>query len=160
MTQHHELLHLQWADIARDTVTVQPKEGWVTKNGSSRFIPLNKDCKAALDRHPRHFGSPWVFWHGNGKRLKDFHHAWAGVRRLSGVRELKFHCLRHSFASHLVMAGVDIRTVQELLGHKDIKMTMIYAHLSPGHMAAAVEKLTRRVTHASPNRNDALGNSS
>jgi site-specific recombinase XerD len=157
--RRNELLHLQWTDIARNVVTVQPKEGWVTKNGSSRFIPLNRDCRAALDRHPRNFASPWVFWHGHGKRLVDFHHVWANLRRLSGVRQLKFHCLRHSFASHLVMAGVDIRTVQELLGHKDIKMTMIYAHLSPGHMAEAVEKLTRRVTQASPTPNDAFGNS-
>ncbi len=61
--------------------------------------------------------------------------------RLSDVR---FHDLRHTFASHLVMGGVDIRTVQELLGHKDIKMTMRYAHLAPDHMKRAVEVLDNR----------------
>lgn len=52
-----------------------------------------------------------------------------------------WHCLRHTFASRLVMAGVDIRTVQELLGHKVIGMTVRYAHLAPAHQLDAVQRL-------------------
>ena len=152
-----ELLHLQWSDIARGIVAVQPKDGWATKTGTSRTIPLNTISKRALDRHPRHFGSPWVFWYQDGKRLTVFHRTWERMRDMSGVRPLRFHCLRHSFASHLVMAGVDIRTVQELMGHTDIKMTIIYSHLSPGHMAAAVEKISLGVTQASPSTEAASG---
>jgi len=51
--------------------------------------------------------------------------------------------LRHTYASHLVMAGTQIRVVQELLGHADLAMTMRYSHLSPDHKAAAVEVLVR-----------------
>ncbi|MDA2924159.1 tyrosine-type recombinase/integrase [Acidobacteria bacterium AH-259-L09] len=49
--------------------------------------------------------------------------------------------MRHTFASHLVMAGVDLMTVKELLGHKSLKMTERYSHLSPNHKAKAVEVL-------------------
>jgi len=54
--------------------------------------------------------------------------------------DFTWHDLRHTFASRLVMAGVDIRTVQELLGHKSITMTMRYSHWSPEHRVAALEK--------------------
>src|SRR5271169_4548635 len=57
------------------------------------------------------------------------------------IAGFSWHCLRHTFASRLVMAGVDIRTVQELLGHKTIAMTVRYSHLAPKHTLAAVERL-------------------
>jgi integrase len=58
-----------------------------------------------------------------------------------GLKKRSWHCLRHTFASRLVMAGIDLRTVQELLGHKSIAMTVRYSHLAPAHTLAAVERL-------------------
>jgi len=52
--------------------------------------------------------------------------------------------MRHDYASQLVMAGVDLNTVRELLGHADIKMTLVYAHLAPEHKRLAVKSLHDR----------------
>jgi site-specific recombinase XerD len=61
--------------------------------------------------------------------------------RRAGLRTVRFHVLRHSFASQLVMAGVPLKVVQELLGHSTIEMTMRYAHLAPAMHQEAVAKL-------------------
>ena len=60
----------------------------------------------------------------------------------AGIPDLtKIHTLRHTFASQLVMQGVDLPTVGKLMGHTDIETTMIYAHLAPDHLSKAVNKL-------------------
>ena len=69
----------------------------------------------------------------------------------AGIRHVFMHVFRHTLASHLVMAGVDLRTVQQLMGHKDIKMTMRYAHLAPDHLKGAVERLDFSTDSAQPN---------
>jgi site-specific recombinase XerD len=63
------------------------------------------------------------------------------VKKNSSLQNVTWHIFRHTYISRLVMAGVDLRTVQELAGHKDIKMTVRYAHLAPAHKLAAVDRL-------------------
>ena len=63
----------------------------------------------------------------------------ANQARIDGLTKL--HTLRHTFASHLVMSGVDLPTVKKLMGHSDIQTTMIYAHLAPDHLQEAVDRL-------------------
>ena len=60
------------------------------------------------------------------------------------IPRFTLHDLRHTFASHLVMEGVDLPTVQKLMGHADISTTMIYAHLAPDHMKDAINRLSSR----------------
>jgi site-specific recombinase XerD len=61
--------------------------------------------------------------------------------KAAGIEDFRFHDLRHTFGSRLVMSGVDLRTVQELMGHRTIAMTLRYTHLSPDHQQQAVERL-------------------
>ena len=63
------------------------------------------------------------------------------VKKCALLKDVTWHIFRHTYISRLVMAGVDLRTVQELAGHKDIKMTTRYAHLAPAHKLAAVDRL-------------------
>ncbi len=81
-------------------------------------------------------------------------HAFAEIAKRAGISDFRFHDIRHTFASRLVMAGVDIRTVQELLGHKTIQMTLRYTHLSPDHKRAAVERLIPTATSTATSTED------
>jgi integrase len=84
-----------------------------------------------------------VFCSRRGVPYRSFRKAFERAVRLAGLSDFTFYDLRHTFASRLVMAGVDLPTVKELLGHKDISMTMRYAHLSSDHKQAAVRKLEK-----------------
>jgi len=61
--------------------------------------------------------------------------------REAGIEKFRFRDLRHTAASYLVMSGEDLPTVKEILGHREIEMTIRYSHLAPAHKAKAVEKL-------------------
>jgi integrase len=88
----------------------------------------------------------WKQQHPEGRlfAVKKLDTAWENLIERAGIEDFRFHDCRHDFASRLVMAGVDLNTVRELLGHGDIKMTLRYAHLAPEHKAAAVAVLVRK----------------
>jgi integrase len=81
-----------------------------------------------------------------GRFLHNFGRAWAKAVKAAEITDLRFHDLRYTAASRLVMAGVELYTVKEILGHKTLVMTQRYAHLSPAHQRQAVERLAHRQT--------------
>jgi integrase len=131
-----EALRLRWRDCSDEAVTV-----WETKNGSSRTVPLTSLAREALFAMPLGGERPY----GNVKQ-SPFNHQWDLVRGALGFADdSQFvpHCLRHTCASRLVQAGVEIAVVQKWLGHKTIQMTLRYAHLSPRNLTDAARLLER-----------------
>lgn len=137
-----ELLKLKWEDVhfERALLTVV---GITSKTGKTRHIPLNAEALATLKAWKEQPGvkNAVVFTGPNGQPLHDMRTAWEGILKRAKINNFKWHDMRHTFASKLVMSGVDLNTVRELLGHADYKMTLRYAHLAPEHKAAAVATL-------------------
>jgi integrase len=140
-----ELLRLQWRDLdlGRKVLTVRGEDA---KTGQTRHVPLNSEAATVVREWkstPDLDGYVFVSAH-DMQPLSSIRKAWTGVLDTAGVKCFRFHDLHHTFASNLVMAGVDLNTVRELLGHKSIAMTLRYAHLAPEHKAAAVEMLVAK----------------
>ncbi len=114
------------------------------KSGRSRELPLNDTTLAALKAH-RHLRGELVFCNEDGSMLTRHQCKWPlrRAQRKAGLVSLGWHDLRHTFASHLVMRGAQLKAVQELMGHATIEMTMRYAHRSPSVKRDAVALLDR-----------------
>jgi len=136
-----EILNLKWENVSLSQGYIRVEE---TKNGESRYIPINKQLNEALKSVKYNASGEYVFSRG-GELVSTFKTAFNAAVRRSGVARFTFHDLRHTFASVLVMKGVDLATVQELLGHKSITMTKRYSHPTPEHKRQAIEKLDLEV---------------
>ena len=133
-----EMLSLQWkqVDLINKVVTITSEN---SKSKKIRHIPLNGEAFNALsDWRDQTKTKKYVFESTPGVPFKDIKKGFLAVLKDADIEGFRFHDLRHHFASKLVMAGVDLNTVRELLGHTDLKMTLRYAHLAPEHKAAAV----------------------
>ena len=133
-----EIFNLRWehVDFAHRWIRVVE-----SKNGESRIIPMNGVVYGVLREQMKKKRGDLVFPNGNGKKFQSIQYSFNRALERAGIRDFHFHDLRHTFASNLVMAGEDLVTVKELLGHKSIQMTMRYSHLSQQHKMKAVRKL-------------------
>lgn len=124
-----ELFGLKWSevDINKKFIFVNR-----SKNHERRVIPMNEILVKTLINIKEHFTNEYVF---SGKGIRK---RFEKVLRYAIIKNFKWHDLRHTFASYLVMSGVDLVTVKELLGHKSLSMTMRYAHLSQSHKTRAM----------------------
>ncbi len=135
-----EQFNLLWENVefATGFITV-PR----SKHGELRRVRMNDTV--LLRALPSRLKSPYVFPSATGETPIDarnfMNRIFNPALKRAKIAGLTWHSLRHTFASRLVMAGVDLRTVQELMGHKAIEMTLRYSHLSPGHQLEAVQRL-------------------
>jgi len=139
-----EILSLKWdqVDLRHGFILLD-----VTKSGERREIPINQTLRETLQSLTRRLDIPFVFYDpATGKAYQDVKRSFHSALRRAGIKDFHFHDLRHTFASQLVMAGIDLTTVSRLLGHEDVKMTLRYSHLAPSHIANAVDILDKTLT--------------
>jgi integrase len=105
-----------------------------TKNGETRYVPLNETAMEALRSLPESEDGRLFPFDDDHSIGRAFRRATARV----GITDFRLHDLRHTFASYHAMAGIQGRGLQTLLGHKDPRMTLRYTHLSDTYIRAAV----------------------
>jgi site-specific recombinase XerD len=135
----------QDVNLAQHVMTVKGKTG-------RRPIALNDTAVAALeDLMGRHTGPNVIVDYRHGDHQKDWRRWFKECVDAAGIPDFRYHDLRHTFASRLVMKGNPLRVVQDLLGHKSLAMTLRYSHLAPGFRQAAVNTLDGGGTSPAPN---------
>ena len=134
-----EALGLRWEDLdlSQGTVSVYRR-----KTNTRSQIPMHPRLLAALRTAKRR--GPYLFAHKDGTPFGDARRSFKTAVNRAGLPDIRWHDLRHTFASWLVERGADLYTVQELMGHTSLSMTRRYAHLSPGHKRAAIELIGKR----------------
>lgn len=141
-----EIFNLQWERVLWNIDRIHITR---TKNGEDRMEPMHPLVKEMLKRRYKDSQTGYVFKSLNGGKIKEISSSFErAVKRLgfnNGINDRKqkvvFHTLRHTYASWLVMNGVDLYTTQKLMGHKSNQMTQRYAHLTPGYLEKAVNSL-------------------
>jgi len=145
-----EIVGLTWSrvDLRRRHLVLEE-----TKGGRPRGIPLIDQAVEALRSIPRYINTDLVFPAPTDHSRPDdraLRWHWDAAVRSAGISDFRFHDLRHTSASYLIMSGVPIRDVAEILGHGAIQMTQRYSHLSQEHLRSALEHLSGAIFGAGP----------
>jgi len=138
--RRNEILSLRWPDanFSKGFLNIT-----TSKSGKPRIIPMNEAVREALRGLPREPEAKFVFWNPETKtRYKDIRTGFATAKEKAEIKGgLRLHDLRHTAASKMTEAGVDLVTVSKILGHSSIQMTLRYVHPTPENMRRAVELL-------------------
>jgi len=138
-----EILNLKWNQIDLQAREIRVEK---TKSGKPRIVDINSFLLDVLTKlKNEHKDGQYVFLNPKtGKPYKKLQTSFKGACRRAGIKGLRFHDLRHTFASRLIMRGVDLIRVKELLGHSSVKMTERYTHSNQEGRKKAVELLCRK----------------
>ena len=139
-----EILGLHWKDVDLDRGVITLHQ---TKNGERRVLPLAGHALELIKEHSkvRQLKTDLVF---PGKNLKDpidIRTPWETALKRAKIEDFRFHDLRHSAASYLVMDGASLAEIAEILGHKTLQMVKRYAHLSDAHTSRVVASMNEKI---------------
>jgi len=139
-----EIVALKWEDVdfEKRIIRVEKSGNGSTKSRKIRYIPINKRLLNVLKELRKTTRSDLVFPDERGEmRRIDFRGEMRRAAENAGIRKIRMHDLRHTFASNYVISGGNIVSLQKILGHSTINMTLRYAHLAPDFMANDIERL-------------------
>ena len=148
-----EALSLLWSDITFDYHGKGLIRFFRTKNDRERteyLMPRTKQALLEWQEHQKWMrakkkidtnGSMLVFSHLDGSPLKNFNRAWWSSCEIAGIENFRFHDLRHTFCSNLILSGSGLKEVKEMIGHRDISTTDRYAHLIFDHKSLKQQQL-------------------
>lgn len=148
-----EVLSLKWQDVDFERGVIVLHE---TKNGERRVLPLQGFAKELLkaQHKSRILGCEYVFPSKKVERDEsgkfvyqpiDIRTAWENALKKAGIKDFRFHDLRHSAASYLAMNGATVAEIAAVLGHKTLQMVKRYAHLSEAHTSSVVASMNERI---------------
>ncbi|MCU7801944.1 MAG: site-specific integrase [Candidatus Thiodiazotropha sp. (ex Lucinoma borealis)] len=139
-----EILNLHWSDVDLKLGRIILHE---TKNGERRVVPLLGFARELLEEHSkvRRLDTDLLFPGRNPKRPVFIRSPWLEAVKKSEIEDLRFHDLRHSAASYMLMTGASLGEIAELLGHKTLQMVKRYSHLSEPHAAGVVGRMNQRI---------------
>ena len=143
--RYGNLRFLRWEDVDRTTWTLTIRE---TKNGTARQVPVIGPAQAALaaqyEADP--MGAGWVFKGSTDAAPADFNgKVWRAVRDAAGLRDMRFHDLRHTTASYLTQSGAGLAQVAEAMGHRTLAMARRYSHQNPEHVRATLASIAGKL---------------
>lgn len=144
-----ELAHLKLSDIDSQRMVVHVRGGKGRKDRDVMLSPMLlaalRQYWCSLKRKPTRWLFPGSRWHGADTPITGnaIYHACGSAAHRAGLQDkgIHPHTLRHCFATHLLEAGADLRTIQLLLGHRDLEKTTVYLHLSQRHLSATASPL-------------------
>jgi integrase len=151
-----EILNLKFSQVRNGFIYLDK-----TKTMEPRQIPVNDDLEALFDKIKKDRGIAKVYafpydvksekkeqnlsskpiFTYEGRKIKSVRTSFKTALKRANIQDFRFHDLRHTFASQLIMKGGTLKDVQELLGHKTMTMTLRYAHLTQEHKRKAVNLL-------------------
>ena len=138
------LLNLKWSQVNLFSRLIII-EGDEMKNNESISIPLTQEATETLKGLQKVKQIEDFIFHDRGKKIYPvkLQRAFRKACKLAGIRDFRFHDLRHTFASYLRQGGVDLHTISKLLGHKDTRMTQRYSHLLVENLRDAISILDK-----------------
>lgn len=122
-----EVLSLEWGDLDLDQ-GLWNRPPHKSKDRKRKRIPLSTEALVLLNAMKEHAEAEFLFPTSNGTHMPDLNRPWAWLKEVTGLKALRVHDLRHSFASVLISSGVPLEAIGKLLGHTQHQTTLRYAH--------------------------------